>query len=240
MCSSDLSACPVATFTLQGLKVTTTATTLYEGGTCASLAGVTAPVVELSGTKNPDGTVTATKIAFQGAPESAGVAWPRPAAPLARNIVLLVDESIRADYLDFSPGNPHTPNLAALADAFVDFGPAASGGNCSNYSNAILRFAASRRDFAGSIGTSPTLWQYAKKAGYRTVFIDAQAGNITNPGLMQNFMTMAERAAIDSFHAIRDVGSAEADRVLIRIVAEELAKGGPVFIYGNKIGRAHV
>ena len=60
-------ACPVATFTLQGLKVTTTATTLYEGGTCASLAGVTAPVVELSGTKNPDGTVTATKIAFQGA-----------------------------------------------------------------------------------------------------------------------------------------------------------------------------
>ena len=53
---------------------------------------------------------------------------------------------------------------------------------------------------------------------------------------MQNFMTMAERAAIDSFHAIRDVGSAEADRVLIRIVAEELAKGGPVFIYGNKNG----
>jgi hypothetical protein len=58
-------ACPLATFTLQGLKIATTATTTYEGGTCASLAGVPAPVVELSGTKNPDGSVTATKIAFQ-------------------------------------------------------------------------------------------------------------------------------------------------------------------------------
>lgn len=181
-------------------------------------------------------TLAGAKIALQGTPQRAGVIWPKPKVPLARNIVLLVDQSIRADYLDLTPGNPHTPNLANLSGDFVDFGPAVSGGNCSNCSNAILRFAAARRDFAGSINSSPTLWHYAKRAGYRTVFIDAQAGNITNPGLMQNFMTMSERAAIDSFHAIRDVDSAAADRVLIRIVAEELAKGGPVFIYANKNG----
>jgi len=180
-------------------------------------------------------SLASAKIALQGAPARHAVAW-QPAAGPKRNIVMLIDESIRAEYLDLSPGNPHTPRLAALASRFVDFGPAVSGGNCSNYSNAILRFGASRKDVTGSINTNPTIFAFAKKAGYRTVFIDAQAGNITNPGLMQNFMTMAERADIDSFHALRDVSSAEADFQLAGIVAEELKKGGPVFIYANKNG----
>lgn len=149
---------------------------------------------------------------------------------------MLIDESIRYEYLDLTPGNPHTPKLASLANRFVNFGPTVSGGNCSNYSNAILRLAASRKDVTGTINTSPTIWQYAKLAGYRTVFIDAQAGGITNPGLMQNFMSMTEKADIDSFHAIRDVGSDMADARLAEIIAAELKAGGPVFIYANKNG----
>ena len=180
-------------------------------------------------------SLAGAKIALQGAPVRRQVTWQPQPGP-RRNIVMMIDESIRHDYLDFTAGNPHTPRLAALADRFVNFGPAVSGGNCSNYSNAILRFAASRKDVTGSINTSPTLWSYAKKAGYRTVFIDAQAGGITNPGLMQNYMTMTERADIDAFHALRDVSSAEADFRLAEIVAAELAKPGPVFIYANKNG----
>lgn len=181
------------------------------------------------------GTLAGAKIALQGAPVRRSVAW-QPRDGKKRNIVMLVDESIRHEYLDFTPGNPHTPRLAALKDRFVDFGPAVSGGNCSNTSNAILRFGASRKDVTGSINTNPTIWSFAKKAGYRTVYIDAQAGGITNPGLMQNYMSMAERQDIDSFHALRDVSSAEADFRLSEIVAAELAKPGPVFIYANKNG----
>lgn len=181
-------------------------------------------------------SLAGAKIALQGAPARRQVEWQPVKTPPTQNIVILIDESIRADYLDLTPGNPHTPRLAALANRFVNFGPAVSGGNCSNYSNALLRFGAARRDVAGTVNTNPTLWQYAKKAGYRTVFIDAQAGGITNPGLMQNFMTMSEKADIDSFQAIRDVASNQADFRLAEIIAEELKAQGPVFIYANKNG----
>ena len=101
-----------------------------------------------------------------------------PSNPTARvpHIVMLVDESIRADFLELTPGSLHTPELARLRANFIDYGPSASGGNCSHYSNALLRFGASRRDTIKTVRTNPTLWEYAKKAGYRTVFIDAQAG----------------------------------------------------------------
>ena len=148
----------------------------------------------------------------------------------------MVDESIRADYLDFTPGNIHTPELAKLADKFINFGPAASGGNCSNYSNAILRFGASRKNLTLSATTNPTLFQYAKKAGFRTVYIDAQANNITDGSLLQNFMTLEEKSEIDGFYALHEVVTIDADRELAKIVTKELASGQPVFIYANKNG----
>ena len=181
-------------------------------------------------------SLASTKIALQGTPVRQAVSWQPAASRPSRNIVMLVDESVRADYIDLTPGNPHTPELAALAPGFVNFGPTVSGGDCSNYSNAILRFAASRNDLVRSVNSSPTLFQYAKRAGYRTVFIDAQAGGITNPGLMQNFMSMQEKADIDGFHAIRDVGSEFADEALAAIIAKELKPPQPVFIYANKNG----
>ena len=180
-------------------------------------------------------SLAGAKIALQGAPERRAVAW-KPETPRSQNIVLLIDESIRADFIDLTPGNPHTPRFAALADKFVDFGPAVSGGDCSNYSNAILRFAASRTDLVTSVNTSPTIFQFAKRAGFRTVFIDAQAGVNKNPGLMQNFMSMGEKADIDGFYAIQDVGSEQADMRLAEIVTEELKSPAPVFIYANKNG----
>jgi lipid A ethanolaminephosphotransferase len=181
------------------------------------------------------GAVVAEKVLTQGVHERRAVAW-TPVAPGVPNIIMLVDESIRPDYLDLTPGNQSTPHLAALAPKFVNFGPAVSGGDCSHYSNAILRFAASRRDLVTSVRSNPTLWQYAKRAGYRTVFIDAQAGVNKNPGLLQNFMSPGEKADIDGFYTITDVDSAHADYRLIDIMAEELKRPEPVFIYANKNG----
>jgi glucan phosphoethanolaminetransferase (alkaline phosphatase superfamily) len=178
----------------------------------------------------------AGKVAFHQVPERKHVAWPVDANAKKQNLVLLVDESIRADYIDLTPGNRFTPEFAKLADKFVNFGPASSAGNCSNYSNALLRFGASREDISGSVNTNPTLFEYAKTAGYRTVFIDAQARALTLGSDMQNFMTLEERGYIDKFYLMRDEEVVNADEALGKIIAEELKAGKPVFIYANKNG----
>ncbi len=176
------------------------------------------------------------KIALSGTTVRETVKWvPEKGRPLS-NIMVLIDESVRADYINLLPGNPYTPRFAGLADKFVNFGPAASTGNCSSYSNVLLRYGVSRLDIIGGVNKNPSLWEYAKRSGYRTVFIDAQAGNISNAGLMQNFMTMQEKSQIDGFYAIRDIPGADADGKLAEIITKELAGDKPVFIYANKNG----
>ncbi|MGE4249841.1 MAG: sulfatase-like hydrolase/transferase [Parvibaculaceae bacterium] len=180
--------------------------------------------------------VAATKIATQESYVRGQVTWaPKPEARV-KSIVYLVDESIRADYLDFSPGNPFTPDLAALKAKFVNFGPAASGGNCSHYSNVILRSGARRDDLIASVNTNPFIWTYAKKAGYRTVFVDAQGAILKDPGRLTNFMTMAEVRDIDRYVSLNYVTPDQGDFELLRIIAEELKGDQPVFLYANKNG----
>jgi lipid A ethanolaminephosphotransferase len=180
--------------------------------------------------------VAAERLATQGSSDRRKVDWtPQPGARV-KHIVMLVDESIRADFLELTPGSLHTPELAKLRANFIDFGPAASAGNCSHYSNALLRFAASRRDTIKTVRTNPTIWEFAKKAGYRTVYIDAQAGVNKNPGLLQNFMSVREKQSIDSFHTIQNVPADQADFELLKIVERELQSSQPVFIYANKNG----
>ena len=157
--------------------------------------------------------------------------------PAVRNIVLLVGESVRGDYIDWTPGNPYTPEMAALRDRFVNFGLASSGGNCSNTSNAILRLGGNRTDLVHAMNTNPTIWQYAKRAGYHTVYIDGQSGFIKNPGKMQNYMTMAEVAAIDEFVTFdSSVPTPQLDFRVLEEIRKHLNGKQPVFIYANKEG----
>jgi lipid A ethanolaminephosphotransferase len=164
------------------------------------------------------------------------VAW-EPTGAKVKKIVFLVDESVRGDYIDWTPDNPYTPELARLKPEIVDFGHAASGGNCSHYSNSILRFGPARSEIGRDMLTLPTIWQYAKKAGYRTVYIDGQAAFNRNPGKMQNFMTTEEAKSIDSFRPLpEDVTAPDLDDRLLDIIETELKGNGPVFIYANKNG----
>lgn len=161
---------------------------------------------------------------------------PGGAKPVS-SIVLLVDESLRADYLDWTPGNPYTPGLAANRDRFINFGQAASGGTCSSYSNAILRMGPMRKDIPGTIRTNPTIWQYAKKAGFRTVYIDGQSGRIKDPSKLQNFMTTDEARFIDRHVTFAsDVPTTELDDRVHAIIKEELTGEQMVFIYANREG----
>ena len=200
---------------------------LHAGGGSQALPGQFAPLAVTA--------LAAKALAGQTPLARGAVPWTAQGPP-QRNLVLMLDESVRADFVDFTPGNTITPGLAALSGQLVNFGPAVSGGDCSSYSGAILRFGVSRRDVVATANTNPTLFEYARHAGYRTVFIDAQAAHITNPGLLQNFMSMEEKAKIDAFYAIKSGNPAEADYELARIIHRELSGARPVFILAAKNG----
>jgi lipid A ethanolaminephosphotransferase len=168
--------------------------------------------------------------------DGAGAGAGAPATPI-RRIIMMIDESARADYIDWTAGNPYTPELAALKDKIVDFGPAVSGGNCSHYANSILRFGAKENGVGRAMLSQPTLWQFAKKAGFRTVYIDGQAGFNQNPGKLQNFMTAAEARDIDGFYALsEDIPVPRLDDKLLEIVLDEVKSDKPVLIFANKNG----
>ena len=183
------------------------------------------------------GALAANKIATNTMPQREDVPWTAGRAQ-TKHIVLLVDESIRADFIDWRQGNPYTPQIAGHQDRIVNFGPAASGGNCSHYANAILRFGGTRHALTETMLSNATLWRYAKQAGYRTVFIDAQAAFMRNGGYsgkFQNFMSAEEAADIDDFHALN--GEAyELDDKLLDVVLKDLRGDQPVFIYAVKNG----
>ena len=180
--------------------------------------------------------VSTASLASNPVPARREVAW-APGERLSRNVVMLVDESIRGDYVDFTPGNTLTPRLAEHRDRIVDFGLATSGSTCSLYSNVMFRFAAARRDLGGPLRANPTIWQYAKAAGYRTVFIDAQAAFVKDPGKLHSFMTLQEFGDIDGFYNMQnDVPAPELDFRLLEVIAEELKSDRPVFIYAIKNG----
>ncbi len=189
---------------------------------------------------NPTPGHRAVTLAWRGpfSAAAAGNASPRAARAMPiRHVIMLIDESVRGDYIDWTPGNPYTPVLASLKSQIVNFGPASSGGNCSHYSNAILRFGASRDSLGRTVLTNPTIWQYAKKAGFKTVYIDAQAAFNRNPGKLQNFMTAEETRDIDSFNALdENIAAPVLDDKLLDIVLKALKSDKPVFVYANKNG----
>lgn len=180
--------------------------------------------------------VTAKKIHSQTVPTRQLVKMKVGQTRAIKNIVMLVDESVRGDYLNWTAGNPYTPILAANKSKIVDFGMAASGANCSSYSNAILRFGPDPKNLVKTALTNPAIWQYAKKAGYRTVYIDGQSGLNKDPGLLQNFMTVGETAYIDKVVRFSGVANPQLDFELLKVIEKELQSDQPVFIYANKNG----
>ena len=199
------------------------------------------------------GLVLGSKVAGNPLPKrrAVDIAWNGPFTPRAgtvgagtsaqatpiKRIIMMIGESVRGDYIDWTPGNPYTPELASLKDKIVNFGPAVSGGNCSHYSNSILRFGAKENAVGRAMLSQPTLWQFAKKAGFRTVYIDGQAGFNHNPGKLQNFMTQAEASDIDGFYALSEkIPTPRLDDKLLDIVMNEIKPDKPVLIYANKNG----
>lgn len=103
---------------------------------------------------------------------------PIEAAAPRDNIVFIVDESVRADHLSVNGyERATTPTLERLAEKNLlrNWRTAVSGATESVGSNRLLLTGiASLPDKENEISRAPTIFQYARAAGYKTFYFDGQ------------------------------------------------------------------
>ena len=158
-------------------------------------------------------------------PRIAAVDLPVPSVPQIRKLILVVDESVNYAIYDSELRSAWADYLTA------DFGEAASTGNCSAASNAMLRWGL-RADAilrGDDPRAAPTVWGYARAAGYTTVLIDGQ-----RHGAYQNFMRSEEAALISKTYAVSE--GYDTDHAIAMVVHGLLESPQPMFIYINKRG----
>ena len=123
-----------------------------------------------------------------------------------KNIIYVIDESIGGQYLSangfYKDTTPDIKKLIKSGD-IENYGVVPSVGNCSATSNLLLRIGLSpftigvNNDFVGSRRTLPTIFQFAKRAGYKTWLFDSQ--NRTDKGALQNYLTYDDLTYIDQY-----------------------------------------
>ncbi|CRL47474.1 MULTISPECIES: sulfatase-like hydrolase/transferase [unclassified Pseudomonas] len=162
------------------------------------------------------------------------VSLARNDVPVGHDIVLIIDESISGNYLDINaPFGVHS-NLKEPrpgVDIF-NYGYAASIANCSADTNVTLRYGGTRADYMRINTTMPSIWQYARKAGLRTVYIDAQRTG----GNLQNLMNDAEKKDIDEFVQFDQTSVRDRDMAAAAKLVDLLNDGKPELVVINKVG----
>ncbi|MGD8569123.1 MAG: sulfatase-like hydrolase/transferase [Gammaproteobacteria bacterium] len=153
-------------------------------------------------------------------------------------IVLIVDESIRADILGVNGYKQDTtPYLSSLQTGIVNFGLAASSSNCSDYSNLILRTGLRKKEIPDDNQMSlkkPSIWQFTRRVGYYNVYLDAQSAE--EWANYQNFMNEHEASFVDEIFRVRQKIAYESDGVAREKVIDLLKQPGKTFIMLNKYG----
>jgi lipid A ethanolaminephosphotransferase len=153
-------------------------------------------------------------------------------------VVFIMDESIRGDYTTL--GNPAidtTPYLAGLGEILTNFGVALSGHNCSGYSRYILRYGARAEDLPRALQNGlnlpgPNIWQFAKSAGLRTVYIDGFSSQLR----LHSGMSLRETTLIDEYVRIPAALPHDRDVIVSECLRRALADPAPAFIYVDKYG----
>lgn len=147
------------------------------------------------------------------------------------DVILLIDESVRGDYLDINSENGVETNL--LDQPFVhNFGISAAATNCSAPTNLILRFGGTRAKYRSYVNTKPSLWDFARHAGFKTVYVDGQRTG----GRLQNGMDQAEVAHIDEFIQLDDTPVLERDIAIAEMIGKMTRNQRSELIVVNKIG----
>ncbi len=153
-------------------------------------------------------------------PRDAVALTPDPKATAPRHILWLIDESVaEAPFRRLI-----APTLVAVPHQ--DFGVAAALGHCSAPAQVALRSGVDVRRVSPTtdLRTTPSIWGYAKRAGYRTTLIDGQTA-----GAPQNLLLPPERALIDSYRPM--VGGIDADLKIADALNAQLRGGGKSFTY---------
>jgi len=148
------------------------------------------------------------------------------------DVILLVDESVRGDFLDVGAASGVTSNLLSTNPAIHNFGLAASGNNCSEGSNMLLRYGGTRDDYRLTTDHKPSIFHYAKSRGFRTVYVDGQRSGKR----LQNGMDAYELSAIDEFIQFDDVKVVDRDIRIAELIAARTKNHVAEFIYVNKVG----
>ena len=153
-------------------------------------------------------------------------------------VILIVDESIRADILGINGyAKDTTPYLRSLRAGIVNFGLAASSSNCSDYSNLILRTGLRKEDIPDETQDSlkmPSIWQFTRKAGFSNVYLDAQSAE--EWANYQNFMNANEASFVDELVRVRQKVVYESDEVARKKLMDLLKRPGKTFVMLNKYG----
>jgi len=168
----------------------------------------------------------------------AEIAYLGPMDAQVEKIVLIVDESIRADILGTSGYEKDTtPYLRSLGTGIVNFGLAASSSNCSDYANLILRTGLQKEEIPDDSQLSlkkPSVWQFTREAGYANVYLDAQSA--VEWENYQNFMNEQEASFVDEITRDRQQVAYESDGVSREKLIDLLKQPGKTFIILNKYG----
>ena len=158
----------------------------------------------------------------------------REVKPTNFDIILIIDESISPSYLDINSNYGVLTNLKnenAGIDIF-NYGYAAAITNCSYAANLTIRYGGTRGDYRRIISTMPSIWQYAKKANYHTVYVDAQRTGMRR----QNGMSEEEIKFIDEFIQFDETSVVSRDLVAASKLVELINNSTQDFIIVNKMG----
>lgn len=127
-----------------------------------------------------------------------------PGASKSDNIVFIIDESISGTHLSINGyDRKTTPDLEEFVKQgeITNFGVVNSMGNCSALSQLSIRIGLSpytkgtETNFVATRTTLPTIYQFAKRAGYKTWLIDTQV----KQGTLTNHLTIDDLKYVDEY-----------------------------------------
>ena len=157
------------------------------------------------------------------------------ATPPTNNIIFVVDESVRGDHLGIDGYTRDTTPLLTRLSAdgkLKNWGIASSAATCSIESNNLLLTGLhDLPDTDFNIYKLPTIFQYAKAAGYKNYYFDGQLSTVWN----------GKASDLDDYEWINaknfiDLPPYEVDHEIATRVHQIVASGTGNFIWINKRG----
>ncbi len=158
-----------------------------------------------------------------------------------KDIILIIDESIEGEYLSINGFNLETtPYLKSIQNLYVNLGIASASSNCSASSNLILMSGVQVEelpDLQQYALRGPSIFQYAKNAGFKTHYLNGQGFTGGFTGGFCNFMTKFDLKYIDDYSLLDKYGcKSMPEEDLILKTKEILTNSDKNFIFMVKRG----